>query len=234
MDTTVNSIKRIEGKITVDKVEPHTFKKNRLQAQIRQVSTVDYPSGRIGSDLNDPLFTEAQFNFGPGQRFEDTRVTWIDVPIFKSFVNIETSENISDIAYSQLPEDKKAGFVGNERYTEVEVLATLANFPKGRLRRILSLRPILTDAHRAAIASGITTEDVIAQKQIVKYPDDAKDAAGNSIAGMPIMYGGRIQYKYIGYSKEGLEDDDRRIAEINVKQETPVTTNIAEAVKATA
>lgn len=76
-----NGINRTYGKITVDAVNASQFKDGVMQAQLRQVITTTYPSKRAGNSLSDSLgFTQDDFNFGDGQSFDSTRITWIDVP----------------------------------------------------------------------------------------------------------------------------------------------------------
>jgi hypothetical protein len=67
------------GQLTVDHVTPHAYKSGVNQAQVRQIITKKYPSVRVGNNLQDTLVGKEEFNL-PSQNFDETRVTWLDVP----------------------------------------------------------------------------------------------------------------------------------------------------------
>jgi len=67
------------GQLTVDHVTPHAYKTGVNQAQVRQIITKKYPSVRVGNNLQDTLVSKEEFNL-PTQNFDETRVTWLDVP----------------------------------------------------------------------------------------------------------------------------------------------------------
>jgi hypothetical protein len=66
--------------ITVSEVVENTYKPDRDQAELRQVITKTYASGRSNNSLVSGLFDEADFGFEDGATHEETRVTWVDVP----------------------------------------------------------------------------------------------------------------------------------------------------------
>ena len=76
-----SGIRKEYGAVTVDSVNPDKFKPNIASAQIRQVVTKIYPAATVGNSLSDNLFGTEQFDLGDGQSFEQTRVTWIPVPL---------------------------------------------------------------------------------------------------------------------------------------------------------
>lgn len=72
-------IKLQYGPISVDKVEPHQFKDNVWQAQLRQEVTSIYPAARAHNSLSDGLFEAG--DFGDGQSYVEKRVTWVPVKV---------------------------------------------------------------------------------------------------------------------------------------------------------
>lgn len=73
-------ITHVFNKITVDKVEDHKYKKDLMQAQLRQVVSVTYPSTRVGNSLSDNLFDVEDFNLTAGKTYESNRIAWVNVP----------------------------------------------------------------------------------------------------------------------------------------------------------
>lgn len=76
----MNEITKKFSAITVDKVEPHAYKKGVASAQLRQTVTTTYPSVRVTNSLNDSLFSLDEFKLPEGQSYTSTRVTWLNVP----------------------------------------------------------------------------------------------------------------------------------------------------------
>jgi hypothetical protein len=72
-------VRKVYGKITVDKVEP-SLNEKKHQAQIRQSVTNIYPGVRAGNSLNDALFPAEAFGT-EAQEYTEQRVGWIDVPV---------------------------------------------------------------------------------------------------------------------------------------------------------
>ena len=71
-----NGATRTFGAISVDSVTPHTFKKDRMSAQIRQQIMDIYPGGKPNGDL----FETKDFGFKPSE-YPSTRVAFVDCPI---------------------------------------------------------------------------------------------------------------------------------------------------------
>ena len=95
--------------------------------------------------------------------------------------------------------------------SQEDVQAKLAGFENANLYRVLSNHPILTDNQVYAIKEGLTTKDVFAERQIVRFPEGSTDTAGNSNAGqIALDLNGKPQYRSIFFSSTGKEDDDRR------------------------
>lgn len=74
-----DGIKKVFGKITVDKVSEGR-KKNAHQAQIRQIISVVYPGVRSNNSLNDKLFSGSEFGV-EAKSFEERRVCFLPIPI---------------------------------------------------------------------------------------------------------------------------------------------------------
>jgi hypothetical protein len=83
--------------------------------------------------------------------------------------------------------------------TQAQVEAKLKANPKARIYRVLSLSPILTDSQKSAIDGGLTTLDVIAERQMIK------DSEGNAVP-----FEGQVQYAANFFSLVGKEDEDLR------------------------
>lgn len=64
--------------ISVDEIK-ESLKGDREQAQIRQIVTSVFPSGKVGTSLSDSLFDQDEFSFDEVE-YDENRVTWIDVP----------------------------------------------------------------------------------------------------------------------------------------------------------
>lgn len=78
-------MKREELKPTVDNCQQHAYKAEIFQAQIRQKFVTEYPSRSVKSG---GLFDEGEFGL-EGQKFENNRVAWIDVPHGMTIAQVE-------------------------------------------------------------------------------------------------------------------------------------------------
>lgn len=95
--------------------------------------------------------------------------------------------------------------------TPEQVLEKLKSFPNANLFRVLSNEPILTDNQVYAIKEGLTTKDVFANRQVVRFPEGAKDDAGADIGGqIALDPNGKPQYRSIFFSNTGKADMDKR------------------------
>lgn len=93
-----------------------------------------------------------------------------------------------------------------ENSTPEQVQAKLQTLPKARLYRILSNHPIISDRQEYAIANKVTTLDVIADRQAVRYPLTHATHAGKLI----MDTNGKPQYKGVFFKSSFMEDIDRR------------------------
>lgn len=110
----------------------------------------------------------------------------------------------SEQEYSQ--PDTRVAWVDVPVGSTVEsVAAKLAALPTATVCKTLANRPITTDSQEYAIGAGLTTLDIIADRQVVRYP------AGHTQAGALILdSNGKVQYKATFFKNTATEDSDLR------------------------
>jgi hypothetical protein len=91
--------------------------------------------------------------------------------------------------------------------TVEQVQARIDAFPKACIKRIMSMKPILSEAQTAGIAKGLTSLETIAEKQLVKDKD-----------GNIVLYNGCKQYKKNQASWAGDPDIDLRPARVEAAE----------------
>lgn len=91
--------------------------------------------------------------------------------------------------------------------TEQTVAAKLATLPEATIYKILANHPILSDNQNYAIKAGLTTIDIIADRQAVRYPE------GHPQAGALILNNGKPQYKATFFKATAKADEDMRTAD---------------------
>lgn len=91
--------------------------------------------------------------------------------------------------------------------TEATVAAKLASLPEATIYKILANHPILSDNQNYAISAGLTSMDIIADKQAVRYPE------GHPQAGALILNNGKPQYKATFFKTSAKADEDMRSAD---------------------
>jgi hypothetical protein len=116
----------------------------------------------------------------------------------QQFENIETR-----VAWIDVP-------VGT---TPVQVQAKLANYPGATLYRCLANHPILTDNQVYAIKAGLTTKDVLADSQIVRYPENDETIANGTAGKIALDRNGKPQYRQIFFAASTKDDMDKRSAD---------------------
>jgi hypothetical protein len=105
-------------------------------------------------------------------------------------------------------ESTKVAFIDVPKGSTIEsVQAKLDSAPNCRIQKIMSMKPILSEAQEAAIKKGLTTLETIAEAQTVKDKD-----------GNVVLHNGQKFYKKNQLSINGAADIDMRPAKI----ETPV------------
>lgn len=96
------------------------------------------------------------------------------------------------------------------------VAAKLASLPDANIYKMLANKPILSDNQLYAIGAGLTTKDIIADKQVVRYP------TGHPQAGQIILDPqGKVQYKATYFKTTAMADQDLRTADVNDYYATP-------------
>jgi hypothetical protein len=101
--------------------------------------------------------------------------------------------------------------------TPEQVQTRIDKLPNAKIKRILSMRPILSDNQKAAIAKGITTLDKIKASQTVSDEN-----------GEIVLWNGNPQYKKLQPSWSGEEDVDLRPAKAEaIEEDVIIATEIA-------
>jgi hypothetical protein len=100
--------------------------------------------------------------------------------------------------------------------TVESVAVKLATLPDANIYKMLANKPILSDNQLYAIGAGLTTKDIIADKQVVRYP------TGHPQAGQIILDPqGKVQYKATYFKTTAMADQDLRTADVNDYYATP-------------
>ena len=109
-------------------------------------------------------------------------------------------------AYSST--EKRVVWVDVPTGSTVESVATkLASLPNATIYKILANRPIISDSQNYAIGAGLTSMEIIADKQAVRYPE------GHNEAGKLILKDGKPQYKATFFKSTAKADEDLRTAD---------------------
>lgn len=183
--TVPQGIQRIESKgaITLDNIKPSQFKVDlqgnakALSAQIRQIFTVvsKYPSMKIDSDMQDNLFSALEF----GATTQD-------------FTSKEQRVAWIDVPLKTTEDEMKAKLVA-------------ANTAGAVIYKVLSNAPIFDSNQKAGINAGLTTEDILANSQAIRYP------VGHSQEGQLIKdKRSNVQYRRTFFSSKPHADIDVR------------------------
>jgi len=97
--------------------------------------------------------------------------------------------------------------------TVASVNAKLAEYPAKRLYKVLSNRPILNSNQKSAINNRITTESIIAEGQVIRYPENPDTLADGTAGKIVLDPAGKVQYRAVYFSATGKADEDRRTAD---------------------
>lgn len=103
--------------------------------------------------------------------------------------------------------------------TVESVVEKLNKFPAATIYKVLSNKPILNDSQVYAIKAELTTQDVIGDRQVVRYPKEHEDAGS-----LVLDNNGKIQYRVACFKTTATEDIDARTAEM---QDVYMTPNVA-------
>lgn len=91
--------------------------------------------------------------------------------------------------------------------TVESVQAKLATLPNANIYKILANKPILSSSQQAGIDAGLTSTDVIANSQVVRYGKNHPEA------GKLVLQNGKPQYRVTYFKSAGSEDVDMRTAD---------------------
>lgn len=93
--------------------------------------------------------------------------------------------------------------------TVESVTAQLSKFPEAELYRVMSNRPIITDHQKYAIDNNITTLDVFANSQAVRFP------VGHPQEGELALdqNSGKVQYRAVFFKASKINDIDKRTSD---------------------
>jgi hypothetical protein len=100
--------------------------------------------------------------------------------------------------------------------TVESVGAKLSSLPGATIYKVLANKPILSDNQIYAINAGLTTEDAIADKQVVRYPSGHPQE--NQLILDP---NGKVQYKATFFKSSVKEDEDMRTELVSDFYATP-------------
>jgi len=172
-----------KSEITFDEFRTGEFtKKGTKTAQIRQVVTTKsyYPSQKVTSSAQANIFDTEEFGFS-NQEFE----------------NKETR-----VAFIPVPENT----------SQEEIISRLkaAHANGATIYRVLANRPILDENQEYAIAQGLTTLDVFANSQVVRYPENEGTIHDGTAGKLWKDASGNVQYRKTYFWKTAKEDVDLR------------------------
>lgn len=91
--------------------------------------------------------------------------------------------------------------------TVESVQAKLATLPNASIYKILANKPILSSSQQAGIEAGLTTTDIIADGQAVRYSKDHLQA------GKLVLHNGKPQFRVTYFKSLGSPDMDMRTPE---------------------
>jgi hypothetical protein len=165
--------------IMVSRVYKASYQKdNTMTAELKQTVTTKsyYPTKSVSNELKDNPFSNVQLGITEGEPYvqNETRVTWIDVPVDSTVESVQ---------------------------------AKLATLPNANIYKILANKPILSSSQKAGIEAGLTSTDIIADGQAVRYSKDHPQA------GKLVQHNGKPQFRVTYFKLEGSPDVDMRTAD---------------------
>lgn len=171
------------AQLVVEEVYTSQFqKKNTQTARLRQIVTTKsyYPSMKPTNSMSDNVFSDDEFEGTTEQEF-----TSIENRV--AFINVPFGTSVEEV--------------------QKRMLALKDN---ARIYRVLGNHPILTAEQQSAISNGVTTKEIIANGQAVRYPEDHE--RGNALILDP---NGKVQYRASFFSAHKKADEDHRTPDQN-------------------
>lgn len=164
--------------VTLDKVYAAQYQKEgTLTAQIRQeiTTTKFYPGKQTSTNMQGNFFNTNDFGFTE-QEFSNTEQRVSWIPV-----------------------------PANATEEQVKAKLEAANKNGACLYKVLSNHPIIDDAQKYAIGQQLTTKDILADSQVVRYPEGSEKAGQ-----LTLDSNGKVQYRRIFYWNTPMDDQDSR------------------------
>lgn len=92
--------------------------------------------------------------------------------------------------------------------TEDSVMEQLNKFPNATLYKVLSNKPILTSDQKYAVEAELTTKDILAASQVIRYGEGAENAGS-----LILDENGKLQYRRVFFKTQATPDQDLRTKE---------------------
>lgn len=172
--------------------------------EISRVYAADYQKeGTLTAEIKQTITTKSYYpSKSVSNNLQDNPFSTSDF----GFSENEYTANETRVVWVEVP-------VGS---TVESVAAKLATLPDANIYKMLANKPILSDNQVYAIGAGLTTKDIIADKQVVRYP------TGHPQAGQIILDPqGKVQYKATYFKTTAMADQDLRTADVNDFYATP-------------
>lgn len=172
--------------------------------EVSRVYAADYQKeGTLTAEIKQTITTKSYYpSKSVSNNLQDNPFSTSDF----GFSENEYTANETRVVWVEVP-------VGS---TVESVAAKLATLPDANIYKMLANKPILSDNQVYAIGAGLTTKDIIADKQVVRYP------SGHPQAGQIILDPqGKVQYKATYFKTSAMADQDLRTADVNDFYATP-------------
>jgi len=175
--------------VVLDKIYAAQYQKDgTLTAQIRQDITTDkfYPGKQTATEMQGNIFNTAEFGFAE-QKFSNTEHRVAWIPVPVA----ATEEQVK----AKLEEATKNGAC---------------------LYKVLHNHPIIDRSQEYAIGQGLTTKDILANSQVVRYPEGHPEAGK-----LTLDSNGKVQYRRVFFWNTPMDDQDARTAEPSDVYQSP-------------
>lgn len=187
---------------------------SRSEIEVSRVYQGEYDKeGTITAELKQTVTTKSHY---PGKSVVNDKQDNIFSAADFNFEEQEYENKEVRVAWIPVPEGMN----------QEQVQTQLDNFPEANLYKVLSNQPIITDAQQYAIDNGITSIDVFANAQAVRYPKGHEQEGE-----LALDKNGNIQYRAIFFSNSGKEDQDNRVED---KSQVYMSEELAAELKETA
>lgn len=176
-----------KGAITLDKIATSEYQKaGTVTAQIRQeiLTKSFYPSKKVASNLQANIFDAKDFGFEE-QEFQSKETRMAFIPV-----------------------------PANSTEADVKAKLEAAHKNGACIYRVLSNQPVLDENQKYAIANAITTTNVFANSQAVRYPEGTVINGVDVSGKLTLDKAGHVQYRRTFFWLTSMEDIDVRGQEV--------------------